>query len=325
MARLDTLPVELLHDIAGFVSSNAVMLDAKGETGEKSRWAESDLAALSCTNRQFHQIFTPYLYQWDQEYGSYAMSWAIQTSSYETLEKTLTLGYHLDSIITLAKRWRNYKENQRHRPIEIAILFEEHRLLKWLLEHGASADPGPVKDVQLEDGSVHRMAQGRSSSPLYRALVQLSDDNAAVILLDAGARTRFGRDDTFFYSCTALHLAATRGLAKTMERLLLPKDTLDINEKDWHGHTALHLAVLEQDHRMAIIEKLLRHGANPHTSNNENTTAIESAVSTGHLENVLALIQAMANTSPQDASEVWTPPCCAQNPNGSARTPPRPI
>ncbi|ETS74567.1 hypothetical protein PFICI_13051 [Pestalotiopsis fici W106-1] len=307
MASLGTLPVELLHVIAECVSTRA---NFDNDDYYRSRLIQNDLAALARTNRRFHQVFNPLLYRRDREDVSYALSWAITRSCYPTLEKALSFGYDLNNQLC------NCDHATRVLPIDAALRQESYGVLKWLLEHGVNLDFGTVEDLELGGSEKIQRVSDHNTSALHQLLEDDPNEEVALMLLDHGACVYFGRKSSssistdesqgLLYTDTALHLAAYEGVPNVVERLIVD-GVISVDCKDLMGYTALHQIVSKSASRANIIEMLLRHGADPHTKANGGTKAIMTAIEDGHVENVLALIQAMADPSSSDAAaQPWS-------------------
>ncbi|ETS74574.1 hypothetical protein PFICI_13058 [Pestalotiopsis fici W106-1] len=327
MPDLGTLPNELLHLIAGSVIENWV-----AETRDYSKidevahergheLAEWHLSKLSRTSRHFHQIFNPYLYQSNRDHrASYAVGWAVQHRSFETLEKSLSYGLdinrHIQSRnITMERRdLGNQPLSWVFRPIELAVARRHRDILKWLLDHGADPDPGRIEDDLYGNEDARSRGSNTLDSPLHQVLGGTHDEEAALMLIDHGARVYFVRPtdldsrevDMF---TTALHLASLHGLSRVVKRLLLDS-TIEIDYRDYRSLTALRYAVTSSHSRVATINSLLQHGANP-TSKGVRpfnlSTMLEAAIHKGSLENVLALMQGLADyLPPRKAPRSWS-------------------
>ncbi|KAI0170805.1 ankyrin repeat-containing domain protein [Pestalotiopsis sp. NC0098] len=309
MARLDTLPIELLQIIAEYISADTLELvddsdddsDAwlyvgpeRGRTPLETSistipWegAICDLAALALTNRFFNQLFEPLLYQWDM-YGDerpQAVHWAIKHQSLGTLKRAQAAGLDFGSITSLFKHWGS--------PLQQALLYsDDHTLtiLKWLLENGV--DPNPCCSARKIEG-VPYPASDASKSALCRA-IEGHHEKAALLLLDHGAAIFFtGRqedpDDRIVID-TALHKAAKSGCVRVVERLL--KDgPLRVDDLNSNGHTPLMCAAGTWSSRVKITRLLLQHGANPLSRPEGVHSALSMAMQCFHVRNVFTLLQ----------------------------------
>ena len=74
--------------------------------------------------------------------------------------------------------------------------------------------------------------------------------------------------------CTPLHRAASRGHADAVQLLLQQQPSQQLELKDKRGHTAFHLAVLEQQESVAVL--LAEAGADPKTKNSDGECAADS-------------------------------------------------
>ncbi len=74
--------------------------------------------------------------------------------------------------------------------------------------------------------------------------------------------------------CSPLHRAASRGHAEVVRLLLAQQQPALLELKDKRGHTAFHLAVLEQQEGVAIA--LAEAGADPRTKNQDGECAADA-------------------------------------------------
>lgn len=303
MARLDTLPIEILHLITGHLKASRENED--GDEDEDDVYVPAihprskiicDLSALSRTSRHFHQIFNLLLYQWTRDHEGYAVSWAIVNRSYQTIENALSVGFDLHSQVALySKREGSSDFMIRLTPLKVAITRHCNDVLKWLLDHGADPDHGRIMEDPYETGDTNQRASDAATSALYYALHGYEE--ASLMLMDYGVlvyfATRGGTGDSLVLSTTALHVAAAYDLDQVVERLLA-EGTIAVDEQEELGSTPLHHAASALDSRKTVIEILLQRGANPHAENDLEKRPLEEAIEHGHIDNVLVLIQALA-------------------------------
>lgn len=273
----------------------------------KQRPAERALAALSLTSRLFHQIFDLPLYKWNRDCKKQFLSWAIQNRSFRHMEKALALGYHLDSVIFAAFPEEMFYDELR--PLQIAIKCGHNDVLKWLLEHGANPDPGD--SIQSGDPDIRELVAIETSA-LHMALRETKNEEAVHMLLDHGAKIYFANpiylrstveERPLWPDTTALHLAAIAGMVGVVERLLLRGNAIRVDYFDGSGHTALHHCASLKYSRKAIVDLLLRHGAEA------SVEILHNTLPEGHIDNVLTLMQAVADAASLDPPwgfEPWT-------------------
>lgn len=282
----------------------------------EQRQVERALAALSLTSRLFHQIFDLPLYEWNRDCKRQFLSWAIQNRSFRHMEKALALGYSLDSV-TFAV----FPDNVFYdvlRPLQVAVKCGHNDVLKWLLERGANPDPGNSTKSDIPDT---REAVDIESSALHMALHENQNEEAVHMLLDHGAKVYFAKptglpqgtsqERRLVPQTSALHLAAGSGMVGVVERLLdvLRGNTVEVDYRDESGHTPLyHCAALKYS-RKDILEILLRHGADATVESAYGSSVLSITLFEGHMDNVLVLIQAVADAASLDPPwnfEPWT-------------------
>jgi len=84
-----------------------------------------------------------------------------------------------------------------------------------------------------------------------------------------------------------IHGLAIVGDAQKLENLLTAEPSLDLNQKDEYGYTALHLACDRGN--LAIVKLLLKHGVDQTLKDPDELTALELAETCGHDEIVKVL------------------------------------
>lgn len=309
MACLGALPVELLHLIAGYVTADTDdpanapykmprAIDYLGKSTSPSQMGlTSDLAALSLTNRHFHQIFDVLLYQWSRDHGGYAVCWAVLYRSFRTLEKALSSGFDIDSEVAILRlRYEELVFTGNTRPLDLAILENRPDVVKWLLEHGACTDSESAILVDpYRTGDTNLRASEMEAAALCQAIYGLGTYNAdiAMMLIDHGALlyfAEFGADtDGLRLACTALHVAVRYRRLEILEKLL-SDGSIKVDAPDAEGLTPLDMAASMSDPMTPVIKMLLKYGADPFSG------ALESAIEKGHVDNVLLLIQVIADS-----------------------------
>ena len=88
---------------------------------------------------------------------------------------------------------------------------------------------------------------------------------------------------------TALMTACYHGYYNVAQELLQTKKIIDINEQNYHGMTALHMAA--QAGYEKIVELLIKYGLEIDSTTEDGTTALFNAVEKGHLKVVETLLQ----------------------------------
>jgi len=84
-----------------------------------------------------------------------------------------------------------------------------------------------------------------------------------------------------------LHGLAIAGDSQKLAKMLIAEPSLDLNQKDEYGYTALHLACDRGN--LAVVELLLKHGVNRTLKDPDELTALELAETCGHDEIVKVL------------------------------------
>jgi ankyrin repeat protein len=146
----------------------------------------------------------------------------------------------------------NVRDRHGRTPLHYAIMLD--RPLRLLLDHGA--DP----NARDKDGK----------TPLHYAVAR-RNWYAVKLLLEYGAEVDEELAEAL--RLTPLHLAALRGSAEEVERLL--KSGADLNVRDVFGRTPLHYASA-RNHK-AAAELLLKHGADPNAKDESGETPLDLA------------------------------------------------
>jgi ankyrin repeat protein len=201
--------------------------------------------------------------------------------------------------------------------------------VRWLLEHGANVNFRPQTDSRNPDGfaflsngdGTANAAMDHASSPLH--LASLHDHFKTMQLLIQRGADVTSRDNL---NSTPLHLAALRGGTDSVE--LLIEHGSDVNARNKENLTPLHLAlyrvsaesvqlftqhevdVTGQDNsdvvgmlwnaRARTVEILIRHGADVHARDEDNSTPLHLASSCGRANAIQLLIQHGADVTAPD-------------------------
>ena len=106
---------------------------------------------------------------------------------------------------------------------------------------------------------------------------------------------------------TPLHSAVCNGHFAIVECLL--KHGADVNAKEKENYTPLHIACLERHGHIDIVECLLKYGADIHSKNISSSTPLHTAVYMGHIAIVECLLQHGANINAITGIDQynWTP------------------
>ncbi|XP_078600101.1 uncharacterized protein LOC144875153 [Branchiostoma floridae x Branchiostoma japonicum] len=146
-----------------------------------------------------------------------------------------------------------------------------------------AAERGQAQTLQvlLQAGGSPNMTNEDGETPLHIALLRNPD--VTQLLLEKGGDPSIKSED----GGTGLHLAAWTGNVDAL-RLVLETGKVDVDEKDFAGCTALHLAS-EQGH-FEVVEVLIDIGADPHTRDKQGDTALHWAAYHGHVKVVELLL-----------------------------------
>lgn len=152
----------------------------------------------------------------------------------------------------------NLKDDEEETPLTVAILNESIDVIDFLLRHGSNPN---LKDDEGE-------------TPLIRAI---SCKNIKIIELllqhgaDTGLKNAYG-ETPLIYAISTLDYDNITDIIN-----LLVEKTIDLNEQDNDGDTALHLAVENELPR--LIKSLMKKGANCFVKNNFQNTPIDIILS----------------------------------------------
>ncbi|KAF4970276.1 hypothetical protein FSARC_2654 [Fusarium sarcochroum] len=172
-------------------------------------------------------------------------------------------------------------------PLILAAEAGHDAAVKVLLDEGANVMAQTVVDrtplhVAAESGSVAAMALLLDANP--EAAARRGSEAAVGLLSEKGA-WKNAQDE---YGQTPLHLAAVRGHAKSVERLI--EEMCDLEARnDWVG-TALHLAAQSQSGQLEVIKQLIGAGANKKAKSIGGQTPLDIAVKRG-LEDITQLLR----------------------------------
>ena len=184
-------------------------------------------------------------------------------------------------------------------PLGIACSAGNWRLARFLLEHGAKAEPAGGQPALLAAAATEdddaagvqlllrhkaridaRDARGRTA---LHAAAQAGHAGICETLLDAGAPV----DATDADGRTALLEAARNVQPEVLEALVAAK--ADPRVQDAAGANALHLACAAEAPSGAIVRRLLTLGVDPHVNDAEGRSALDIATSAGRWTLVSAM------------------------------------
>ena len=158
----------------------------------------------------------------------------------------------------------------------------------------SSKNPETVR-MLLDAGAAVDAVNSNRMTPLMFAANFACSQNIR-ILLKAGANVNTVSNAE---KLTALHLAASKGHADTVELLLDAK--ANIEAENQYGQRALHIAALKG--HVNIVKLLLARGAKVNRTNDFGVTPLETAKFKGHAEIVKMLQAAGAKTKDEQAGK----------------------
>lgn len=182
----------------------------------------------------------------------------------------LRLGYSVD-FLELGKGG-DYAYNLADLSVFIGALLLPARVLQflWRVRKRCIALTDPIDD----DASVHRVADSAPAGPTARQRTRRGDCLRTLGLVTAAAIAlvlmwHWGQNE--LERLPALHKAAARGDAATMERLLV--GGADANARDEAGNTPLTHAARDPK----LVQLLLAHGADPNLQGQYGLTPLDRA------------------------------------------------
>jgi ankyrin repeat protein len=215
-----------------------------------------DLNALAQSCRRLGFVVNSLLYEANREFqASSAVYWAAAAGRTETLARVMELGLSIDEEMGVDVLFR-LDEDYVWRPVQVALEFDEHETMKWLLDHGAALDLPVTSTLPEQEDSVEAADEGWSL--LCQALRQGKED-LSLNLIRRGSRLFFA-DVGGPVTNSALHVAAGASLEGVVAVLLQEygmNSTLALG-MPWPS-TPLNNAAASSN-GVAIIDALLRHG-----------------------------------------------------------------
>ncbi|XP_021375917.1 ankyrin-1-like [Mizuhopecten yessoensis] len=158
-----------------------------------------------------------------------------------------------------------------------------------------AASEGDLETVtsHIESGidinSVNEMGDSALCMSCYYGQIQMTK-----YLLKLNASVNYSKSD---FEMTPLHACAKNGYIETVD-ILLQHGDIDVDKRDASNNTALHLAC-QQEH-LAIVQRLLRHGADVNARDCLDRTPLFAAVKGRSNEIVDQLIQFNGDTNLND-------------------------
>ncbi|KAI0109914.1 ankyrin [Daldinia grandis] len=253
MAALNTLPVEILHEIANFLTTCTEAGDVVAD--------QKALASLTRVNTRLRNTFDSILWKTNTIFSSpggpdgrccpkSAVHWAATKNRIDILEKAfeynLALGVARDGS-----------------PLYSASELGHDAAVLWLLDHGVPTDSETPGEIPSGHHSNARKAAQYDHSPLYVAIKRCKE-STALILLSRGANMWFGQQEPPEEELqqAAIHGAAFYGLTTVVKHLVLAMG-IDVDELDSDFNTPLnHVMTASDSERTAnMIKTLLELGA----------------------------------------------------------------
>ncbi|MDA7625073.1 ankyrin repeat domain-containing protein, partial [bacterium] len=159
--------------------------------------------------------------------------------------------------------------------LHLAAFFNRKEVVKLLMAEGAEINT--IIDGQLHGAGI-RM---KGKTPLDLAVEKKHTEIANLLRKHGGKHG-------------AINDAVAGGYIQAVEEHLAAG--ADVNSKDWHGYTPLHIAAARNS-PIEIAELLIANGADVNAKDNYGETPLHSAVSEGHKEIAKLLVAAGADVN----------------------------
>lgn len=265
-------------DLVRYVVSNGVDVNEITDKGKSAILILKD-ETLACPNMSF--LFECYKIlveaganiQIEDENGETIFERILETGDFEWI-KYMVENHHVN-----LSDFNNKKENLLSKVNVNFNGWEDEALLnKKKIE---------IKKYLIEKGiEVNNKATDIEGRYFYEALTE-EDDDYVVFLINQGADINFAD----FSDNSALHIAAERGLLKTLK--LLVKNGLCISAENEFNETALHFAA--ENGNLECIKFLVSQGADINNGDNYNRTALHNAVKSSNIDCVRFLVESGAD------------------------------
>lgn len=170
--------------------------------------------------------------------------------------------------------------------------------------------PDESTDQVAEPGDTQSESADENVAALHECLQHIDEDdedagdanNEKVDSMLSGMSPKNVNMKGQYYGCTALHIAARRGLMRVVERLIEAK--ADVKAQDDYGDTPLHDACWKGHE--GIVTLLLNRHASPNAYNKTKWTSLHTATDNAHADIVDILLRNGAKLNVVDTDN-WTP------------------
>uniref|UniRef100_A0ABD2WPN2 PRANC domain-containing protein n=1 Tax=Trichogramma kaykai TaxID=54128 RepID=A0ABD2WPN2_9HYME len=246
---------------------------------------------------------------------------AIQYDCYDDVVQFLEFGHDPNCLVLLTS----------DSPLHLALKHEHKKIVELLLRRGANPNLAnkngltPLHTLCSRKDSNYELMQlffqicddikqpvqvdtwdKSGNTPLHVAL-KLKHFKVVELLLKRGANANLANEE----GSTHLHNICKRYDVETLKRFLVINEKLDrpvqLDVQDKKGNTPLHLALEENDCKVAVL--LLEYGANPNFTNKDGRTPLHLICYYNLARAFLKVIDDMQQTIEVDARDKkgWTP------------------
>eukprot|EP01043_Picozoa_sp_COSAG02_P064453 COSAG02_NODE_9429_length_2219_cov_2.393396_1_plen_513_part_01 len=201
---------------------------------------------------------------------------------------------------TAAKRYVNTHGAQGSCPLHLAVRAEQTELVHELIENGADPNAKSIRKNEYTKGNYDMVdpvtgAKKAVSSEHRTALFDCAENgnvDLAKILIDSGCDA----DSTDGDGCTALYVSIEEDQLELAELLLSRGATPDIGNADIGRDNTL-LAWAASRRQLALVQLLLKHGADPNRAGKSGMFALHMAARCGGKAVIEALLANGADTT----------------------------